>query len=120
MNEVIKNSIETVNRLKFELRTEVEEAKPLLTDKDLSIEDRWSLFESIQDFLPESSWELTFPTLFKHRIEYYHHLHYERYETVDLVSIFERWRISELPEDEQNSLKEEILEEGYGYFKYDW
>lgn len=98
--------------------------RPILGDKSISLERRWSIYVEIQPFLETDSSYQDFKELGD--VSWYDDFYLERGETQQLDQDFVTKCTSKFKMDKtrQDSLKEEILEyackEGYGSFENDW
>lgn len=89
--------------------------------KSVPIEDRWELFSNNRDLFPKHSWVMYFKELESNDIKYYEDLGYERHMDIDLVDMVD-FILEVLDEGslDVRGLKEEVLENGYSSFRFDW
>ena len=107
-----------------------QELEQYITDKSVSLEDRWDLWISAPSTLKiVEPWIVHFKSLPEHFIMYDGELHAERYQTIYTYEIIDKleegdWNSVEqvsIPYDiDIDAVKEEILSHNLGSFVYDW
>jgi hypothetical protein len=101
-------------------KDKVKELSYIMTDVTThSLEERWKLFKTIQDYLPVGADVTEVDFLRKYQLDI-DDFDYSRYERVDIRDLFDDLLVRLLPEEQKNSLKEDILSTGIGYFINDW
>lgn len=96
-------------------------ALPYFWDKSIPLDERWRVFSECDPaFLPDDGSTVSYDILEKHDVSYYDDFYIERYKTFDVVRFFDYDFVQKLSIEEQNALKEEILETGVRTFVEDW
>lgn len=119
-----------INNVVNDIKKDIAYIQKWVADKEITLEDRWSVFKSASSLLPVKSYY--FNVEFgagesKHVIELYD-IGYEKYQTVDLTELVQMiedseeypWGLDEYPKEDIDDLKETIMQSGYGSFVYDW
>ncbi len=93
-----------------------------IKNKEYPLEDRWEIFIKAPDSLKEyQSWVIDLKGLTNNRtFSWYDDFYVERYQTKDLDADFIERVEEKFPEVDINSIKEQILENNLGSFRYDW
>jgi hypothetical protein len=126
------NFVSKIANVKEQLANLQKELETNIKDLTKPLETRWSLFKLAVDhdvYCKENSWVLHFKTLeSKKGFCWYDTFYIHRHETVDLIDTIanleedydeESYGLDWSPKDTA-ALKEEILQQGYSHFVYDW
>ncbi len=95
----------------------------ILKDKSQDLESRWKMYLEIRPYLKVEGSYMTFKTLEAIReVSWYDDFYLEKGETQHLDGDFIERAVEEFDLDDTQviSLKEEILQSGYGAFENDW
>lgn len=91
-----------------------------IKNKSFPLEDRWKLFVDTKKLFPTKSWLIYYKEFDKNNINYYEDFGYERREVIDVGEMVEFVDEGNWAEVNLDNLKEEILEQGYSGFRFDW
>jgi hypothetical protein len=128
MNDAYSLS-QRIGQFKREWGDLVKSLQEYLKNTSIPLEDRWSIFYSAMDILPNYSSLLHFKAIQRHGHRWPNITYKDRYETIYLADVVDHIedeqnpdgygspRLSEIDLDE---LKEEILQLGYASFTMDW
>ena len=117
------NYVETVKIVIKNFEKRIREIKSLLTNESISLEERWDIYLIIRKYLPTKDIYIDFSSLEDIReVSWYDDFNLDRYAVQRLDENFIRLstRKFDLSQNQEDSLKEEILKCGYGSFENDW
>jgi hypothetical protein len=106
------------------IKLALNQLKPQLADKNISLEERWQAFEAVAQFLPEESYGDGNIDALDDNLTMYDDFYIDRRETTTYPEMYVR--ILELAEDREyeqeqiDAWREVVLANGYGSFTYDW
>ncbi len=125
--------------LQNKIQTLKEEYLKYITNKDISLEERWSTFiNAPQELKEHDTYGPKFKNLPNDFVMYEGPIHADRYNTINIKDMFEEiesvfseikegtyepiyeWHIESYNQLNLNALKEEILLKNIGSFNYDW
>lgn len=112
---------EFVDQFVRQMETTIKIIQKVLKDKSKSLISRWETYLKIQKYLPTDSCYMVFKSI-PEEISWYDDFYLEKGETMELDEDFIQ-RASEkynLTPEQTDSLREEILQSGYGSFENDW
>lgn len=133
MNTDIQVTIADIQIFKKIIADGVENCLVLMRDKSIPLEERWSLFEQVAEFLPISSWgsDTAWKKLGIDTYSEYDDFNTDRGRTVKLVDRYEMLQemlgdYEEYDEslwytpEQLNTWREQVLQDGRQGFIYDW
>ena len=133
MNTDIQVTIADIQIFKRIIAGGVENCLVLMRDKSIPLEERWSLFEQVAEFLPIASWgsDTAWSAIGFDHISDYDEFNTERHQTVKLVDRYEMLREMHGDYEENNEdlwfnaenidqWREQVLQDGRQGFIYDW
>lgn len=126
MNELHAAKIASSNiaKLSSAIREEVQYVLPILKDRSLPLDERWSVFLDVAEFLPNDRYgDGHIDTLDSSR-NMYDYFYMDRHQTESYKDFWEHLQ-ERVDEDvdlgwDLREWREKVLAAGYGSFTYDW
>ena len=93
-----------------------------MKDTEIPLEDRWSVFQTVLPYTEVKPYFMRFDSLKSVGFDdtWFDDYYIDRYQTVKFDMKFIELTVEQFPSIDMDSLKEEILQKGYGGFIHDW